>query len=404
VSQATPPGRTASPLRGRYLVQNPLLLGWLRLADAGLAVARRRTGDVAIPQSPKRVLVCVGGHLGDAVIATKAIADLQRALPGVDIGVLSGSWNRPILDGHPRVRRFHWVDHWKTNRSRLGWLRRWLLYRRSHRRAARAIRAVGYDVALDLYAYYPNFAPTLAAAGVRARVGYDSGGFGPLYTHRLPWTPGASIAEEHRAVLQRVAPGLSWEDAVGYELGDIPPEAANRLDAMLGEVGLRRHGYAVLHVGSGLAHKQWPTESWVAVARDLLRRRIGVVLTGAGLADVAATSAIQAAVPDVVNLVDRLSWQEFRAAIAHARVTLTVDTVAMHVAAAQGAPCVSVVSGIEPRGRWAASSALREILTHPVACAPCFRGRGCAAMSCVRDVTPDTMLAAAGLHLGGDAP
>ena len=402
MSQTTPAGRSATPLRGRYLVQNRWLRGWLRLNDAVLWASRRRTAQVAMPPSPTRVLLSVGGHLGDAVIATKAIAQLRRAMPGVAIGVVSGSWNRMIFDGHPHVRWFHAVDHWRTNRSGTGWVSRWMVYRRSQRDAATSIRAIGYDVAVDLYAYYPNFATTLAAARVPVRIGYDSGGFGRLYTHLLSWTAGVSISQEHRALLQRLAPSASWGDAVEYELGDVPPTAAAAVEAMLSPAGLRRHDYAVLHVGSGLPHKQWPLSSWVAVARELLRLRIGVVLTGAGAADAAATRAVQREVPDVVNLVDQLSWHEFRAVIASARVTLTVDTVAMHVAAAHGTPCVSVVSGIEPRGRWAANSALREVLTHPVVCAPCYRSRGCDSMACVRNVAPDTMLAAAGMLIAED--
>src|SRR5437867_5632253 len=97
----TEPNPAASPLRGRYLVRNRAWNAWLRANDAALrllmASTTRSGASRAIPQ---RLLIAVGGHLGDAVIATSVFEPLRAALPMLDIGILTASWNRPVFEGH----------------------------------------------------------------------------------------------------------------------------------------------------------------------------------------------------------------------------------------------------------------------------------------------------------------
>lgn len=386
-------------MRDGYLVQNGLWRAWLRLTDAYLELRwRRRSPALLAGVSPKRVLVCVGGHLGDAVIATASIARLHQALPGVSIGILSGSWNQKVFEGHPLVRWFHAVDHWKANRSGASLASRWLRYRQTLRREIETMGAIGYEAAVDLYAYYPNFAPTLAAAKVPVRVGFVSGGKGPLYTDGLGWTPG-TIFDDHVAVLRRIAPGLAQAEKPSFNLGAIEPAAVSAFEATMREHGLREGMYAVMHVGAGLRHKEWPIEHWIAVARRLSDDGVRIVLTGSGASEGARARIIRDAVPTAVDLSDRLTWGEFRCVIANAVAMLTIDTVAMHVAAAEDTPCVAVVSGVDSSGRWTAALDQRDVLTHRTPCAPCFRSRGCATMECVRGVTPDSMLNALARHV-----
>jgi heptosyltransferase-2 len=160
-------------------------------------------------------------------------------------------------------------------------------------------------------------------------------------------------------------------------------------------LGVERKRYAVLHVGGGAALKEWPLEHWVAVARELLRRNIPVVLTGAGRSDAVSARAIRSAVTGTINLCDELSWPEFRCVISLASLVLSVDTVAMHLAAAEGTPCVAVRTGIDTPNRWDPPAASVRVLAHPVSCAPCYRSRGCSEMLCVRGVEPAQMLESA---------
>src|SRR5687767_14202624 len=58
----------ASQLRGQYLVQNPLWRTWLQWYDAWLSLTADRRTRPLPNVAPRRILVCVGGHLGYAVL------------------------------------------------------------------------------------------------------------------------------------------------------------------------------------------------------------------------------------------------------------------------------------------------------------------------------------------------
>ena len=387
----------ASQLRGQYLVQNPLWRTWLQWYDAWLSLTADRRTRPLPNVAPRRILVCIGGHLGDAVLGTAALVRLRESFPEAAIGVVSGSWNRRIFEEHPMVSRFHAVDHWKLSRAPETLVTRWRRYRRTLAQAVTEIRASDYDLALDLYPHYPNFATTLARAKVPTRVGFVSGGGGPLYTHRLQWTPGP-ITQDHRTVLDVVAPATS-APSVRFELGPIPSEVQSAFDAVMRSNGLRPGYFGVLHIGTGLACRDWPEENWTAVARGLSAQGVGIVLSGVGPAEAARAKRIRAEVPAAIDMVDKLPVPMFRYAARHSAFVLTGDTAAMHIAVAEGAHCVAVLTGIDMPGRWTFALDPADRLTHSVPCAPCFRSRGCETMLCVRGVQPQTVLGALARHV-----
>lgn len=385
------------PLRGRYLVRNPLWNAWLRVSDLALGLLHR-PGDAHGYPTPKRVLLAIGGHIGDAVIATSVLPELAKRIPNVEIGLLCSSWNRAVFDGHPRARWIHAVDHWHLSRSGAALLSRWTTTYRMRARALDELRGVGYDAAIDLASHYPNSARLLYDARIPQRVGYTSGGGGPLYTQPLDWSENMHVSTEHMTLLNCVAPA-AMRGRPTYDLPPIPAAAAASVAQRLAAAGLAHKSFAVVHAGSGHSRKEWPLERWVAVVRDLSGRGVRVVLTGRGPGQAGNARALVNAVPGVVSFVDELQWEEFRAVLAEARLLMSVDTVAMHVAAAHGTPCVALMTGMDRPDRWRPIGNAVSVLSEPVPCAPCFRSRGCAAMSCIRDVKVKSVLDTARVYL-----
>jgi ADP-heptose:LPS heptosyltransferase len=388
----------ASPLRGRFLVHNPTWSTFLRLADLLLAAVPRR-GIAPSLGEPRRVLLALGGHLGDAVIATTAIALVRQALPAAEIGVVLGSWAKPALEGHPRLRWIHTVDHWKSNRSAASRPAKWLRYRASRAHALREIRAVGYDAAVDLYMYYPNMAGLLWRAGIPVRVGYTSGGYGPLYTHPVDWSDGEDHTAEQQARLLRVLLPALGDTLARYELPPVPEDARQRVEAVLREAGLQPSGYIVVHMGPGSRLREWPAAKWRQLAEWLTADGHRLAFTGSGDEQARRIAEVTRDVRGCVDLCNRLTWQEFVHVVACAELLVGVETVAAHVAAAVMTPCVAIWSGIGRLSHWRPRGGECTVLMSPVPCAPCFRSRGCSAMSCVRDVSVDAVLEAVHSHL-----
>jgi GT2 family glycosyltransferase/ADP-heptose:LPS heptosyltransferase len=388
--------RQASPLRGPYLVRNPLLYAALTIADRVVAAARpsRVTAPLG---SPKRILLALGGHLGDAVMLTAVLRHVRAVAPRVEIGVALPSWSHQVIEHDPRLAWIHTVDHWKGNRSDASPLAKWRRYRATRSAAIADIRAVGYDMAIDLRAHFPNMAGLLRRAGVPVRAGFTSGGFGHLYTHPLAWRQDHTHIVTRQVELVDMLLGASAHARPPqYDLA--PPRAAveAEVSSLLKRAGLAAGDYVVVHMGSGAAERTWPTAEWRTVARTLAADGHRLVFTGQGPRESAAVRAAVAGVAGAVDLSDRLSWLAFVELIRRARLVLTVETAAAHVAAATGTPSVLVwldptsARYWRPLGTDVALVVPREAGATGQACCS-----ACADMVCVRELSASAVVAAA---------
>jgi ADP-heptose:LPS heptosyltransferase len=332
---------------GRYLVSNRIGLAYLKALDAMLSL--RRAPNREIPEKISSLLIGVGGHLGDAIIATSLLPAIRRACPDTRIGVAAASWAMPAFQGHPLVEWTHVVDHWKPNRGSIGRLKKLRRAIATRRSARDEIRAVHYDAALDLYPFYPNMSSLFADAGIPIRVGYESGGGGPAFTHRLAWhAPEGHFSQAFFRVAAELIGKLDGPAA--YSLPDLDPADDAIARQHLGQRAA--NGFVVLHPGTGDVRKEWPMDSWLAVARRLVRLGNEVVVTGAGAAECAIARWIALHEPAVLNLCGRTTFGQLRAIFRRARVIVACDSAAGHIAAAEGASVVSIMRGPGDPERW----------------------------------------------------
>ena len=128
-------------------------------------------------QSPTKLLIANGAHLGDLVNAT-TLCHALKADPNIDIGVLCGSWAKEVpLNHHPLIEYI--LDHWKHNRSNASLFKKvyeWLITFT----VRRDINHAQYDMVIDTYCYYPNMSIALYFTNIPIRMGFSSGGAGAL--------------------------------------------------------------------------------------------------------------------------------------------------------------------------------------------------------------------------------
>jgi ADP-heptose:LPS heptosyltransferase len=257
------------------------------------------------------------------------------------------SWSRVVLDGDPRLCWIHVIDHWKPNRSGASRLARWRRYRGTRRRALREIRAVGYDVAIDLYGYFPNMAFALSRSMIPVRLGFASGGFGSLYTHAFPWSDDRrQVGERQVGLVSMLSSSNEEVPPIGYVLPETPHArtAADRVATILLKRRLERGAYIVIHPGTGDVHREWPVAEWRRLARQLVAEGHRVVLTGRGAREASVLEEIGSGIDDATNLCDALDWHDLVEVVRHARIVISVETATAHVAAAVGTPCVALWS------------------------------------------------------------
>jgi ADP-heptose:LPS heptosyltransferase len=334
-----------------------LRTGLITAAVRGLTLAfapARARAPLALV-APRRILILKPCCFGDVVMATAAVAAVQRAFPDAALTLGTGAWSRAAVDSNPRLTAIVNTDPVGVASARATW--------RAYGALAARLRAEQYDAALVL-----DRSPLLGLlawrAGIPFRAGLDSLGRGFALTHRVPCPP--QMARNETAWYLDVvhALGVGVDPATPTEFYPTPADTAEAA-AALAALGLDAAGALIvaLHVGGGsnpgmrLPAKRWAPDRWAAVLTRLLERypQASVLLLGADSAeDHAAAGQTQAALAPAVtarahDLVGRFGWGPLGALAARCRLFLGPDTGATHLAVAAGAPVVAVFGPSDPR-------------------------------------------------------
>ncbi|MBV9510643.1 MAG: glycosyltransferase family 9 protein [Caulobacteraceae bacterium] len=382
-------------MRGRYLIRNPYVAAAFTGVDLCLDALPRR--QVNMPGAPRRILICNWAHLGDVLLTLPAVAWLKARYPDAAFGFLAGSWAAPILeDMKDQFAQIHLIDHFIL--SKAGSVSdRLRQQRRTARSAIRQMRSANYDLAVDLYPFFPGAGFTLWRAGVPVRVGWTSGGLGAFYTHRVRRIDqDRHVIDYHRDILSKVAP----ENPPAP--GSLRPiyfrgRAITPLPSPLDD----GRPYVLMHTGTRQQSREWADEKWTELARRLVAQSKRVVLLGSGDREAARNRAIAAAVPGAIDLTGAFSWAGLVDVVERCEALFCLESVASHIAAVFDRPTTVVYSGTTNPKQWGPLARRASIVTSPTPCAPCNR-LGCESMYCIAGVEVDHMVAAAA-HVAGAA-
>jgi ADP-heptose:LPS heptosyltransferase len=167
--------------------------------------------------------------------------------------------------------------------------------------------------------------------------------------------PGSLLDVRHRVDddLHEVERGLSLAATLGYRLpeGDdgrlrVRPERA------AGAPGLGDGPYVVVHPGTAAPARAWAPERHAALVDALAEAGRPVVVTG-DAGERALTSLVAGGSrPGVVDLGGRVDLGGLAEVLAGAEVVVVGNTGPAHLAAAVGAPVVSLFSPVVPAARW----------------------------------------------------
>lgn len=276
------------------------------------------------------------------------------------------------------------------------------------RKAVASLAAGGFD-RLVLFTNSFGSAWVGRRAGIRERWGYGGRGRGVLLTRALKRPLKAERghhADFYRVLARRLMPA-DMPDAPRRLLDAAPRLAARASTRALAADTLRRAGIdatqplAVFAPGAAYGHaKRWLPERVAEVAARAVRERgMAAVLTGAaGDRDTgrAIESWLRAAAPAeagrVANLIGAPGGvRSLIGLLAHARVVISNDSGAAHVAAALGVPTVTIFGPTDER----ASAPLGPgvALKHDVFCRPCML-RDCPIdHRCMKRITAGTVYA-----------
>jgi len=149
---------------------------------------------------------------------------------------------------------------------------------------------------------------------------------------------------------------------------------------------------AVLHPGARWASKLWPPASWANLAEWFHGQGFQVAVTGSRSdQELIAGIAAQCRAP-LLNLAGRTSLAQLAAILRKARIAVTTDTGAMHLAAALGTPVTALFGPTAP-WRTGPFGDGHQVVRLNLPCSPCFK-RQCPAPRCLNDLFPAMVVAA----------
>jgi len=318
-----------------------------------------------VTPNPSSFLVIAPNWLGDAVMALPALVDVRREHPNARLVVAA---RRPVADLFSLVPD---VDEVVT----LHWDGRW--WRRAAFLAdAARLAAVGAAVALLLPNSFAS-AWVVRRASVPQRWGYDTDARGWLLTRSVRRPEGRV---HQGAYYQHLVSGL------GIPTGPLQP----RVTVPVAPVATARQALAsrgwngeraLVALAPGAAYgsaKRWPPAHVSALAAALVGRGATCVLVGSA-ADQATTSLVREGVaPDVrahvVDLAGETTLETLAGVLRLARVCVSNDSGAMHLAAAVGVPVVALFGPTreDETAPLTRADGRVTVLTEPVACRPCM--------------------------------
>jgi heptosyltransferase-3 len=290
------------------------------------------TVQFALPGAPASILVIVTRRIGDVLLTTPLIRSLKQAWPTASVEVLVFRGTEGVLAGNSDIGKVIAVpageslgETWKQ----ISPLRR------------------QYDLALSTL---PSDRPTVYAwlAG-RRRIGVTAAGAKHVWKRILM---NATVPFENRSV-HTVIQNLWLADALGLPRRfEMPfnwlPEDESVVEALVPEYSTTR--YAVMHIYPKFTYKMWAPEQWCALADELSRQGLRIVLSGSKapreLDYVARLAASMSAAP--LNLAGKLDFRQLALLLSKATLYIGPDTVTTHLAAAVGAPTVALFGPSNP--------------------------------------------------------
>jgi ADP-heptose:LPS heptosyltransferase len=309
--------------------------------------------------SPTRIAVVRAlPGVGDLLCAAPGLAAVRAAHPTAEVtlvGLPSAAW---FLDAHPAL-----VDDLLPVVGVPG-LPEIVPDAALARRFFAAAGARRFDLALQVHGSGVTSNPLTTMLGARHQVGAACPD---------QWQPPGTVVpypddvhETHRVLAVTTAAGAP---PVGTTV-DLRVDAADQAAAarLLGGLGNRpaaHAGYACLHPGASRPDNRWPPTRFAAVGDRLADAGLRVVLTGSG-PEAPVTGAVASAMSAPVDdLTGRTSVRSLAAVFAGARLVVSNDTGAAHVAAAVRAPSVVVFPASGDPRRWAPLDAVRHRVVAP---------------------------------------
>lgn len=326
-------------------------------------------------QSPKRLLVVRHGALGDGICALPALNAIRTFYSSSELILLSTS----DLSGNAHLEQFVPKGWFHSVVNCTG---------KSPVEIARIAQTINADAVIWMPQYSGSFRFEIASMLLFSCVAKIKSGCGWMFF---------SDRFLHRQ--QRTLKWMNELDRQKYWLSSmkIPPVS----DAILLQIDqlsthtfrelLPQKPFVVFHLGGKGAHKQWPIEKWIYLAKLYKASDLEIVVVGG--TDASERSCRLCEAVGAINLSGKLSVPETARVLRNARKLITVDSGPYHLAYAVGTPVDVIFSNADYPGKWNApkGSAVRYFRPSGYGCTHC-NSKDSSLCSCIQSVELDASI------------
>lgn len=347
---------------------------YLRKYLCGYDFVSRLLINKKLPQHKKvkKLLLRNPAALGDVFYTLRLVRAIKEANPGIFIGLLVGSWVLPLVKYSTDIDAIHIEDHWTLNRGNMSSAEKighWLYTRFC---VVSEIKHEQYDMAIDLYPYFPSAASLLWQAGIPERIGYDSHEGNVFYTNAVKWANLDIHNVEYQSNLVKKA-SISISDISSV---NIKIDFGKCDDDLLKTYSLFKKRYLVISVGSGEIKREWSIEKWQFLLKQMYSslQSYYFVFVGVGKReDERIVDLMQAVFDRGMSLCNKLSIPELMQIIKHASLFIGLESFAGHIAAMYKVPQISIMHGSTKQVHWEPfANPNCTVVRKNMSCSPCY--------------------------------
>jgi heptosyltransferase-2 len=298
----------------------------------------------------RSILLIQTAFLGDVILATPVISELNRIFPNAQIDVLVKKGNEILLCNNPSIREVFVLDKSKNKLSEI-----WRLIRK--------FRTKKYNLVINLHRFGSS-GIIAGLSGGKQIVGFDKNPFAFLYTKRFKHEIGNGTHEVTRnlALIQEFGAEKICRPSLFPSVNDV-----EMIETYISD------NFVCLAPASVWSTKQLPEEKWVELIQSF-SSELKIYLVGANSDNALCQSIIDKSgrVRSIVNLAGKFSLLQTAALFAESQHVYVNDSGPLHIASAMNAPVTAFFCSTIPDfgfGPLSEKSEIKQVNDLP--CRPC---------------------------------
>lgn len=331
-----------------------------------------------------KILIRAVNWLGDAVMATPALAAIRQTWPKAELVVLANPLVSQLLAHHPWIDRVLIFDRAGEHAGIKGRLR-----------LAAQLRQERFDLALILPNSFDSaLIPWLA--GIPVRLGKASDGRSLLLTGCYR-EKSATIPQHELLYYLDLLGHFGINGTVREPLLFTTPDEDRSAEKLLSQSGIQP-GQTILGINAGATFgsaKRWYPERFAQAGAILAERWQAKIVLFGGPDEVGIVAEIeQGLAGNCLNLAGKTTVRELIALLKRCNFMITNDSGPMHIASAFGVPLVAIFGPTDHSGTAPCSNKANIVRTQ-TPCAPCKLRECPTDHACMNGVTVEHVVQAA---------